>query len=79
MNDSNCILPRPRYVYGDAKAGGTFSEGELLATLSAIDIGPPEGEPSALAKKAADLFASADNQGRAPCGYVALSVDPICD
>jgi len=54
------ILPRPRYVYGDAKAGGTFSEGALRATLSAIDIGPPEGEPSALAQKAADLFASAD-------------------
>jgi 2-dehydropantoate 2-reductase len=56
------ILPRPRYVYGDAKAGGKFSEGTLVAALKAIDMGSPEGEPTALAKKAADLFASADIQ-----------------
>jgi 2-dehydropantoate 2-reductase len=56
----DAILPRSRYVYGDAKAGGTFSEGGLIATLSAIDIGSPEGEPSALAKKAASLFAASD-------------------
>jgi 2-dehydropantoate 2-reductase len=55
----DAILPRMRYIYGDAKAGGTFSEGTLVATLSAIDIGSPEGEPSALAKKAAALFDSA--------------------
>jgi 2-dehydropantoate 2-reductase len=58
------ILPRARYVYGDAKAGGSFSQGKLVAALKAIDIGSPEGEPSALAKKAADLFASADIQTR---------------
>jgi 2-dehydropantoate 2-reductase len=58
------ILPRPRYVYGDAKAGGTFAGGTLVAALKAIDIGTPEGEPTALAKKAADLFASADIQTR---------------
>jgi 2-dehydropantoate 2-reductase len=56
----DATLPRSRYVYGDAKAGGTFSEGGLIATLSAIDIGSPEGEPSVLAKKAASLFASCD-------------------
>ena len=54
------ILPRTRYVYGDAKAGGTITNGKLVAALSAIDIGPPEGEPSAFAEKAAALFASAD-------------------
>jgi 2-dehydropantoate 2-reductase len=53
------ILPRTRYIYGDAKAGGTFSEGTLVATLSAIDIGPAAGKTSALAKKAAALFESA--------------------
>ena len=58
------ILPRLRYVYGDAKAGGKLSEGTLVAALKAIDIGTPEGEPTALAKKAADLFASADIQTR---------------
>lgn len=56
----DAIVPRSRYVYGDAKAGGAFSECGLVATLSAIELGPPEGEPSALAKKAAGLFASAD-------------------
>lgn len=58
------ILPPTRYIYGDAKAGGAFSEGTLVAALSAIDIGPPEGEPSVLAKKAAALFVSADIQTR---------------
>jgi 2-dehydropantoate 2-reductase len=58
------ILPRPRYVYGDAKAGGAFAGGTLVAALKAIDIGSPEGESTALAKKAADLFASAGIQSR---------------
>ena len=49
--DIDPLLPRARYVYGDAKAGGTFSKGTLVATLKAIDIGSPEGEPSALARK----------------------------
>jgi len=53
------ILPRGRYLFGDAKAGGTFSEGTLVAALYAIDLGPPEGEPEALARKAAALFVSA--------------------
>ena len=60
--DIDRILPRTRYVYGDAKAGGTFSEGTLVAALKAIDIGSPEGEPSALAKKVEALFASAGFQ-----------------
>jgi 2-dehydropantoate 2-reductase len=58
------ILPRSRYVYGDAKAGGAFSEGTLFAALSAIDIGPPEGEPTLLAKKAAVPFAGAGMPAR---------------
>jgi len=63
-DDIDPILPRSRYIYGDAKAGGTFSEGTLVAALKAIDIGSAEGVPTALAKKAADLFASADIQTR---------------
>jgi 2-dehydropantoate 2-reductase len=58
----DAILPRSRYVYADAKAGGTFAKGTLVAALSTIDIGPPEGEPTALAKTAASLFASANIQ-----------------
>jgi ketopantoate reductase len=63
-NDIDPLLPRARYVYGDAKAGGTFSEGTLVAALKALDIGSPEGQPSALAKKTTDLFVSADIQAR---------------
>jgi 2-dehydropantoate 2-reductase len=59
-DDIDSILPRARYVYGDAKAGGTFSGGTLLAALKAIDIGSPEGEPSALARKVEGVFSSAD-------------------
>lgn len=58
----DAIFPRSRYVYGDAKAGGTFSKGALVATLSAIDIGPAEGEPTPLAKKVAVLFSGAGMQ-----------------
>jgi 2-dehydropantoate 2-reductase len=52
------ILPRARYIYGDAKAGGSFAGGGLVGALKAIDIGPAEGEPTALAKNAAALFES---------------------
>jgi 2-dehydropantoate 2-reductase len=62
--DIDPILPRTRYVYGDAKAGGSFFEGTLIAALKAIDIGSPAGEPSSLAKKVADVFVSADVQTR---------------
>ena len=63
-NDIDPLLPRARYVYGDAKAGGTFSEGTLVAALKGIDIGSSEGEPSPLARKFEGLFASADIQTR---------------
>jgi ketopantoate reductase len=63
-DDIDTILPRSRYIYGDAKAGGTFSEGTLLAALKAVDLGSPEGEPSALARKFEGLFASADIRTR---------------
>ncbi len=62
VREIDAILPRTRYIYGDAKAGGAFSRGMLVATLSALklDIGSPEGEPSELAEKVAGLFAAAD-------------------
>jgi len=62
IEEIDSFLPRPRYIYGDAKAGGTFSCGTLVATLKGVDVGSPEGEPSALARKVANLFASADIQ-----------------
>jgi 2-dehydropantoate 2-reductase len=60
--DIDPILPRSRYVYGDAKAGGTFSGRKLIAALKGIDIGSAEGEPSALARNVESLFASAGIQ-----------------
>jgi 2-dehydropantoate 2-reductase len=61
-DDIDLILPRTRYIYGDAKAGGTLSDGILFAALKEIDIGAPKGEPSPLAKKVAALFDSAGMQ-----------------
>lgn len=58
-SEIDSILPRSRYVYGDAKAGGAFSGNKLVAALKAIDLGSPEGPPTALAKKVAGLFSSA--------------------
>ena len=64
VGEIDLLLPRSRYICGDAKAGGTFLGGKLVAALKGVDIGSPEGAPSALAMKVADLFASADIQTR---------------
>ena len=54
------ILPQSRYVFGDAKAGGTFRDGVLVATLSSVDIGQVGGREDACLQKAVALFKSAD-------------------
>jgi 2-dehydropantoate 2-reductase len=53
------ILPHSRYVYGDAKAGGTYSNATLVSALSSIDLGPPDGKPTPLAERCAAPFKSA--------------------
>jgi len=55
----DAILPRARYVYGDAKAGGTFSSETLISTLASVDLGPPEGAVTALARKIAAVLEAA--------------------
>jgi 2-dehydropantoate 2-reductase len=55
----DAALPQERYVFGDAKAGGTFSNGILVSTLASIDLGPAEGEPTPLTRKVAGAFGSA--------------------
>lgn len=60
----DAILPRTRYLFGDAKAGGTVLAGTLVAALHTVDLGPPEGSSSSLAQEAADLLASADIRPR---------------
>jgi len=55
----DAVVPRTRYVYGDAKAGGSFSDGTLVAALSGVDIGSAAGKPAPLTRDVAELFASA--------------------
>src|ERR1019366_4784984 len=53
-------LPSSRYIFGDAKAGGSLMDNKLVATIYAIDIGGIENEQNICLKKAQDLFQSAD-------------------
>jgi 2-dehydropantoate 2-reductase len=55
----DAMLPRARYAYGDAKAGGTFSDQMLMATIASLDLGPAEGAVTPLAQKAGTLCESA--------------------
>ena len=55
----DAILPPARYVYGDAKAGGTFKDGALIATLSSVDIGQVDGRHDASLDKVIALCQSA--------------------
>jgi ketopantoate reductase len=52
-------LPRTRYVYGDAKAGGGYSGDTLVSALASIDLSPPEGAATPLAAKIATVMESA--------------------
>ena len=53
------VLPRSRYVLGDAKAGGSWRGRELVGAIHSVDLGPagPEGAP--LARRIAALFEAA--------------------
>jgi 2-dehydropantoate 2-reductase len=53
----DAILPRSRYLYGDAKAGGTFRDSTLIAAIfPSIDLGRVDGKQGDCLKKAATLF-----------------------
>jgi 2-dehydropantoate 2-reductase len=54
------ILPTSRYVYGDAKAGGAFQDGALVATIASIDIGQVGGRHDDCLEKVIALCKSAD-------------------
>jgi len=58
------LLPSSKYIFGDAKAGGSFQGDRLIATLYAIDIGSVDGQQSECLWKAKALFQSADIQTR---------------
>jgi 2-dehydropantoate 2-reductase len=55
----DAILPPSRYVFGDAKAGGTFKDGTLVATLSSVDVGQVGGRRDACLEKVIGLCRSA--------------------
>jgi 2-dehydropantoate 2-reductase len=55
----DAILPPSRYVYGDAKAGGTFKDGALIATISSVDVGQVSGRHDACLDKIVALCNSA--------------------
>jgi 2-dehydropantoate 2-reductase len=54
------ILPPSRYVFGDAKAGGTFEDRTLIATIASIDIGQVDGRQDGCLGKVVELCKSAD-------------------
>jgi 2-dehydropantoate 2-reductase len=56
----DALLPQSRYLFGDAKAGGCFEKGVLIATLSRVDIGQVGNRQDACLTKALALFESAD-------------------
>ena len=55
----DAVLPRSRYVLGDAKAGGSWHDRELVGAIHSVDLGPagPEGAP--LARRMTALFEAA--------------------
>ncbi len=54
------LIAPDHYIFGDAKAGGGFMGERLVCTISAIDIGPIQGQPDECLKKSTALFESAD-------------------
>jgi len=56
----DAILSPSRYVYGDAKAGGAFEDGTLVATIDSMDIGQVDNRQDECLKKVVALCKSAD-------------------
>jgi ketopantoate reductase len=59
-SEIDSILPHEKYIFGDAKAGGTFQENKLIGTIYAIDIGSIDNVETEILKRAQTLFISAD-------------------
>jgi 2-dehydropantoate 2-reductase len=56
----DAILSPSRYVFGDAKAGGAFEDGTLIATIASVDIGQVGNRQDECLKKVVTLCKSAD-------------------
>ncbi len=53
-------LPSSRFVFGDAKAGGSFQGDKLISTLYQIELGGVDAGAADCLRKAAQLFRSAN-------------------
>jgi len=60
ISEIDSILPHDKYIFGDAKAGGSFHENKLIGTIYAIDIGSIDNVETEILKKAQTLFMSSD-------------------
>ena len=78
-NDIDPILPRARYVYGDAKAGGTFSEGTLVAALKANRHRLAGRRTFGTRKKSRGAVCLGGHSNSTSFGHAALPVDSIRD
>jgi 2-dehydropantoate 2-reductase len=58
--DIDAALPASRYVFGDAKAGGSWRGVTLVGAIKAIDIGPSSEPGEPLARRVIQLLESAD-------------------
>ena len=58
----DAILSPSRYVFGDAKAGGSFEKDVLVATIAGVDIGQVGGRQGECLSKTVALCKSADIQ-----------------
>jgi ketopantoate reductase len=56
----DAVLPRSRYVFGDAKAGGSWRNGVLVGAIHAIDIGAADGAGEGLIEEIRRAFSEAD-------------------
>ncbi len=58
--DIDAVIPRSRYVLGDAKAGGSWNGDMLVGAIRSVDIGPVGAEGETLARRVIACFESAD-------------------
>jgi len=56
----DAVLPRERYIYGDAKAGGSWKGYLLVGAIGSIDIGPLDPSGVELTARAKACFESAE-------------------
>jgi 2-dehydropantoate 2-reductase len=56
----DAVLPRSRYIFGDAKAGGSWRDGVLVGAIHSVDIGPIDASGDVLTETIRSAFSEAD-------------------